>query len=150
MKRRQFLTIGSLSTAALCCGCAAALKREEKMLLTIDDSLAVCGLDCTACNIYQAAKDPAKAEKLAADFRAWRFPEAVPEWFQCQGCRSDRSKHWSDNCQILQCCHDEKGHDVCIQCDEFPCEKLEEWAAGGEKYQQALDRLKNLKEAIAS
>ena len=146
MKRREFLTMGTLSTAALCCGCAALDKmRGKDTMLVIDDSLAVCGLDCSACNIYQAARDPAKAEKLAVDFRAWGYEDARPEWFQCQGCRGDRSKHWSDSCQILKCCFDERGHDVCIQCAEFPCEKLEEWEAGGERYQQALDRLKSLR-----
>jgi len=113
-------------------------------MVQVDDSLAVCGLDCTACDIYQAARDPTVAEKLTEDFRKSGHPDARPDWFQCQGCRGDRSKHWSSSCDILQCCVDDRNLQVCVQCEEFPCEKLEKWTAKGEKYQNALNRLKSM------
>jgi hypothetical protein len=42
----------------------------------------------------------------------------------CNGCGSEdraqkRISKWG--CRIRRCCFDERDHDVCVQCDEFPC-----------------------------
>lgn len=106
-------------------------------------SIAVCGLDCAnECDIYQAAHDPAAAQRLVERFRARGRADAKVEWFQCQGCRGERSKCWSDDCWIWQCCVAERKLASCAQCAGFPCDRLVEWAAGSERYTRALERLR--------
>jgi len=109
-----------------------------------DHLLAPCGLDCGACDIYQAAHDPAAAERLAEAFRAEGRADAVPEWFQCQGCLGDRRVHWSADCSILTCCVDEHGLTSCADCDRFACQRLEEWATRSPRYGAALERLRRM------
>jgi len=106
--------------------------------------IAVCGLDCSECNIYKAAADAALAQKIA-DALSRGDSEVTADQIQCAGCRGDRAQHWSADCKILVCCTDEKQLDSCHKCGDFPCPKLEEWAQGSEHYGEALQRLKNMK-----
>ena len=108
-----------------------------------DLTLACCGLDCSACDIYLAHNDPAKAEWLAQEFIKKGRQDACPEWFQCQGCRGPKETHWSADCWILACCTD-KGIDHCAQCAEFPCDRLEEWGRGMTHHGEAVQQLKEL------
>ena len=103
--------------------------------------MAACGIDCTRCNIRRAENDPDQAARLVEDFRSRGHADAKPEWFRCSGCRGDRSQHWSDSCELLRCCVDQKGLTTCNQCTEFPCEKLVAWAGKNSRYSKALNRL---------
>lgn len=106
--------------------------------------VAVCGLDCGECDIHQASNNPEIARQIVDWFKKERDIEVKLEDIRCLGCRGDRTKHWSPDCWILKCCVDEKGLEFCSQCDDFPCEKLIEWAKGSEKYGDALNRLKGM------
>lgn len=107
--------------------------------------IAICGLDCAnECDIYRAAHDPAVARRLVERFQARGRADSEAEWFQCQGCRGDRSKCWSGDCWIWQCCAGERRLASCAQCAEFPCARLAAWAAGSERYTRALERLKGM------
>ena len=80
--------------------------------------IAVCGLDCVnECGLL---------------------------YKRCDGCRGDRAKHWSASCWILKCCVDDKGLEFCNKCEDFPCQKLEEWAGKSSRYTVALNRLKDM------
>lgn len=118
---------------------------------------AVCGLICSACNIYQASHGDIKAaEGLANWFKdmGWMDKDKTVEDFvamgpHCTGCLGSRDTHWSNKCWILKCCVDDKGLDSCAKCEEFPCEKLVEWAAQNERYTAALKRLRELNAKLA-
>ncbi len=103
--------------------------------------IACCGLDCSTCGIRLAENDPERAGRLTREFRANGFTDAQPEWFRCDSCRGDRSKHWSENCWILKCCVDDRGLKYCSQCEDFACARLEEWAEKNDRYRKALNRL---------
>ncbi len=107
----------------------------------MDDNamLAPCGIDCSECEIFVAARDPAAAEHLAEQWRSWN-PKAEASWFRCQGCRGDRSVRWTEDCAIAACA-EEKGIRFCSECGEFPCKRLEDWAAAYPHHQKAFDRL---------
>ncbi len=107
-------------------------------------AIAVCGLDCAECDIFQAARDPALAERLVERFKARGRTDATPAWFQCQGCRGDRARCWSDDCWIWQCCVAGRQLDSCARCADFPCSKLAGWAAGSARYTRALECLRAL------
>lgn len=107
--------------------------------------IAVCGLECGKCDIFQASNSPEIAQQIAEWFKKERDTEVKMEDIRCSGCRGDREKHWSPDCDILTCCVDEKGLEFCCECDSFACEKLEEWARGSKRYQEALNRLKKMR-----
>ena len=115
------------------------------------------GLLCNNCPILKASLgDVEAAESLASWWKheGWMdenegAAEVLAKGPHCLGCHGDRSTHWSANCWILQCCVDEKGHDFCYECDDFPCERLIKWSTENEGYTEAFNRLKSHKEAAA-
>lgn len=115
------------------------------------EMMAVCGLDCGRCPIRRFPTDPDAAEGVIKWYRdmGWLeedegVAEAVERTMYCTGCHGDRTVHWSADCWILQCCVDDRGLQFCYQCEEFPCERLEEWATQNEGYAEALQRLRRI------
>jgi len=116
--------------------------------------LTPCGLDCGVCLIRKLPFDSKAAKSTVAWYKemGWLKPEegakeAVARRMYCKGCRSDRTDvHWSANCFILACCVDEKGHEFCYQCVDFPCQQLQDWAKEGEHHREALENLQRMKE----
>jgi hypothetical protein len=114
--------------------------------------MGVCGMDCGSCDIRLAPTDPDAAEVVLAWFRKMEWleedegiAEVVERGMVCQGCRGDRSLHWSPDCALLQCCVDEKGLTHCAQCDEFVCDRLEAFATDGQAHhREAVERLKKI------
>lgn len=107
--------------------------------------IAVCGLNCEKCDIYETTNNPEIAKKIADWFKKEMDREVKIEDIHCLGCRGDRTKHWSPDCWILKCCVDKKGLEFCYECDDFPCNNLNKWAKGSKRYSQALERLKKMK-----
>ncbi|MFW6117461.1 MAG: DUF3795 domain-containing protein [Thermoproteota archaeon] len=118
-----------------------------------EEMIAVCGLNCGSCDLRKAPEDSEAAERVVAWFRreGWLkqdegMEEVIQRGMYCKGCRGDQSVHWSPECWMLKCCVDQKGHQFCYQCKDFPCKRLSERAQQNEGYRRALDRLKKLKE----
>jgi hypothetical protein len=117
--------------------------------------MAVCGLDCGACDIRRVLTDPEAAERVVAWFhkKEWLeedegVKEIIERGMYCKGCRGDRSLHWSPDCPLLICCVDEKHLDHCSQCAEFVCEKLEAFANDGRRHHRdAVERLRRIAES---
>lgn len=107
--------------------------------------IACCGLDCHTCEIGQAAKDPALAEKLAEAWRREGYEKAEPGWFRCPGCMGPDEGHWSADCAIRACCR-ERQIANCSECSGFCCEKLERFAGEYDHHTRAVDRLRALRE----
>ena len=114
--------------------------------------IAACGIDCTDCDIRNITCDAGAAQRITDWFHkmGWikadeGLNEIVQRGMYCKGCRGDRSVHWSADCEILKCCVDEKGLTNCSECADFPCQRLTEWAATGQKYTNALNRLHQIK-----
>lgn len=117
-----------------------------------DEMPAACGLDCGTCRLRLAPTDPDAARFVIDWFRkqGWLaadegMQQVLERKMYCKGCRGDRSIHWSADCRILTCCVDDHGHENCSRCDEFPCDRLIEFAAKNERYAAALDRLRDLR-----
>ena len=86
--------------------------------------LAPCGIICTDCAIYKAAKDKEMAEKLAERWRSAGHKNATPDRFECRGCFGNEKFLWTDDCRIRKCCLKIKRLNNCSLCDEFPCELI--------------------------
>ena len=109
--------------------------------------IAVCGLMCHQCDIFQASSDPVRAQQIADWFKKERGEDVRIEEIRCSGCRGDRTQHWSPDCWIRECCVNKKGLEFCCECEDFPCEKLNEWAEENEGYGEAVNRLKEMKDS---
>lgn len=107
--------------------------------------LAPCGIDCSTCDIFQAARDPAFAQRLAETLSAGGASHAEASWFQCKGCWGDRSVCWSDDCAIYRCCVEERHLASCSECADFPCTELQTWAGEYTNHRAAYARLKELR-----
>ncbi len=113
--------------------------------------MAVCGLDCGDCDIRLLPTDAEAAQRVVAWFKEMGWlaksegvAEALERGMYCCGCRADRALHWSPDCWILHCCVDEKGLASCYQCQDFPCQRLSDWATQNASYAQALARLQSI------
>ncbi len=49
------------------------------------------------------------------------------EQMHCPGCLAISKPFWADACPVKSCCED-KGHDHCGQCPQFPCNTLTAFA----------------------
>jgi hypothetical protein len=74
-------------------------------------TIAVCGLDCSVCDIRRVPSDAAAAQRVVAWFRdqGWLAQDEgvtaiIQRSMYCKGCRDDRSVHWSPECWILGPC----------------------------------------------
>jgi len=94
-------------------------QRRKSPADTTDWDISVCGLNCARCKMVEKG--------------------------ECQRCRGPRDKHWSPDCKFLPCATD-KGHRYCFECDEFPCQRLQAFAADGhEHHRLAVENMKAMR-----
>jgi hypothetical protein len=94
----------------------------------IDDTdewdIAVCGLNCAQCPIYQAHKNKDRAwQTRIGKSIVGENTDIKPETITCDRCRGSLEMHWSRECN-LRMCVEEKGYTYCYEYDEFVWEKL--------------------------
>jgi len=90
--------------------------------------LAYCGMDCGICPVYRAtqADDDAAREK-AASFFSKLFNTDIPlQAINCDGCTAITGKLFGhcDSCEVRACAR-ARDLDICAQCPEYSCEKLD-------------------------
>lgn len=118
----------------------------ELSLFQMKLEVAACGLTCESCDMLLATEDNALAQKIVDWFKEELGEDVDPGDIHCGGCLGDRKIHWSPDCWIMLCCVDAKGLEHCYECGDFPCEKLEEWAAQNDRYGEALQRLREFEQ----
>jgi len=69
--------------------------------------------------------------------------EEKPENLKCDGCKTDVNYHHCADCGIKKC-NLEKGYDNCSECDDFPCEKIQEF--NDDDYEHHSVVIRNLNE----
>lgn len=79
-----------------------------------------CGLYCGVCGVYIAHRDGNEKfkERLAGLY------SVKPEDVRCRGCYSDDLFFYCQTCPIKECTG-RKGIEGCHQCDDFPCDLIE-------------------------
>jgi hypothetical protein len=100
------------------------------------DFVAPCGLYCGVCAIYIAHRDSNQRfkERLLSLYKGGvpgkgTLPNSENlsiEDIQCDGCLSDNAFIYCQHCAIRDCTK-EKGYTGCHECDEFPCQYIEDF-----------------------
>ena len=83
-----------------------------------EEMIAPCGLDCGVCEAYLSKENPAIRDFLISK----GFPEKD---LPCTGCRNREGAIPITNepCCTYECAK-KKGHQLCSECLEFPCNKI--------------------------
>ncbi|MFX0069748.1 MAG: DUF3795 domain-containing protein [Candidatus Hermodarchaeota archaeon] len=95
--------------------------------------LAPCGLYCGICGVHIAYKDNDSKlkQELLPRFKVWGANTV--EDIACEGCLSEGAVFpFCQTCTIKDCVK-RKNLEGCRQCDEFPCEIIENWPSQGGK-----------------
>ncbi|MEW6350828.1 MAG: DUF3795 domain-containing protein [Thermodesulfobacteriota bacterium] len=91
--------------------------------------IAYCGLDCERCEAFIATKndDDALREKVAKEWSALYGTTITADAINCTGCLSNGIKtYYCEHMCPIRPCAKEKGLATCAQCDDFPCNQLQE------------------------
>ena len=91
--------------------------------MEVKKSLAApCGLYCGVCGIYIAHRD----DNVKFKERLTTVYNVPVEEIACKGCLSDEVFFHCRQCPIKSC-NERKGIEGCHQCDEFPCQLIEDF-----------------------
>ena len=110
------------------------------------DLIAICGLDCSQCEAYQAtqADDPAWKQRVVERWKAeynvdWGIAAAT-----CDSCTAVSGRWCAHcyNCEIRRCGL-ERGVANCAACPDFACEKLERFFGEVPDARAKLDSLRS-------
>ena len=92
--------------------------------------LAPCGLYCGVCGVYYATRDNNDKflEKLLGFYQSKiaGLESLTIENLKCNGCLSDKTSFFCSACAIKDCTR-EKEFAGCHECDEFPCNLIEQF-----------------------
>lgn len=101
------------------------------------DFAAPCGLYCGVCAIFIAHRDNNQKlkEKLVSLYQGGTpgkgllpgSEDLTPDDIKCGGCLSDDTFFHCKQCEIRKCTK-EKGYTGCHQCDEFPCQNIDNFS----------------------
>jgi len=93
--------------------------------------LAPCGLYCGVCGVYYATRDDnVKFMERLVDFYKSSNPEReniTIDKIKCEGCLSDTKSIFCATCSIRSCTR-EKGYQGCHECDDFPCQHIDNFS----------------------
>ncbi len=91
--------------------------------------IGACGLICSDCEAYKATvtNDDELRRTTSKNWSKVYGADILPEHINCLGCMQDSVKigHCSD-CKMRECVVS-KGYENCSECDEYPCEMMEEF-----------------------
>jgi len=111
--------------------------------------IAYCGLVCQGCPIYWVTREPveAKKEKMKAEIvRICKEHYGYGEDFtienvtDCDGCRTEGGRLFSgcEKCEIRKCAR-KRELENCAYCDEYACEKLQQFFVNDPSAESRLD-----------
>ena len=112
----------------------------------MNQMIAYCGLVCTECPAYVAtrADDRAALEQVAAKWREeFDAPEITADSVLCDGCLGTTGRkfgHCSD-CEIRACAM-EKTVANCAHCNDYACDKLNQFFGFVPEAQTRLDGIR--------
>ena len=116
----------------------------------MEESLAYCGLICQTCQIYLATREPDKEKKykmradIAREITKHYGGETKSEDVgDCDGCKTEGGRLFSNNDCPMRTCAIEKGIDNCAYCDDYTCEALEKLFTTDPGARERLDKIRS-------
>ena len=108
--------------------------------------IAYCGINCKECPAYIATQnnDDAARAKVAQEWQKMFNPNIKPEDINCDGCTS-KSLRLFQHCKEcgIRLCGIEKKIENCADCQEYTCDKLEDFFKMVPNCRVTLDNIKN-------
>ena len=119
----------------------------------MNEIVAYCGLVCQGCPIYWATRetDESKKVKMKADIvrickEHYGYGEDfTPEYVtDCDGCRTEGGRLFSgcEKCEIRKCAR-QRELEYCAYCNEYACEKLQQFFVNDPNAKTRLDVIKS-------
>ena len=115
----------------------------------MEDNVSYCGLVCETCPIYLATReqDPKKKQEMRVDIaqqiKEHYGQETGPEEVgDCNGCKAETESMYCAGCEIRTCAA-EKGVENCAHCDEYACDKLQDFFTSDPQAKERLDAIRN-------
>ena len=108
------------------------------------DMIAFCGLDCSECDAYKATQtDNSKLKAQIAE----RWSKELGMSFTddditCDGCKSERLSGWCQKVCAIRPCAEERGANTCAHCDEYICDKLDDFLGSESTARETLDAIR--------
>ena len=106
--------------------------------------IGACGINCADCGARKAtiANDDAQRKTVAAEWSKAYEADLSIESINCTGCREEGVKfaHCAE-CEIRECA-DDMGIENCSECDEYPCEEMEQFLEHVPEAKANLDELR--------
>ncbi len=112
------------------------------------DLIAVCGIDCTKCEAYQASQinDTEALKNVALHWQeTYHLPTLSVEYVTCDGCLSDTGR-LSGHCYEcdIRACGISRDVPNCAYCDDFEsCTKLERFLQFAPELRQSLEEIRH-------
>jgi len=111
----------------------------------MDKMIGFCGIICTECPAFLATqKDDDKERERVAKLWSGEFNAKIkPDDINCDGCLEEAGRLFS-HCKVckIRKCGLEKGVTNCAYCDDFICEKLDEFLKMVPEAKQTLEEIK--------
>ncbi|MBN1664168.1 MAG: DUF3795 domain-containing protein [Deltaproteobacteria bacterium] len=106
---------------------------------------AYCGLNCTECATLIATRedDDEKRKKVAAEWSKLYQAPLKPEEMYCDGCLSTNGRLFR-HCAVcdIRICGLKKAVANCAHCDDYACDKLNNFFALAPQTKDALDQIR--------
>jgi hypothetical protein len=118
--------------------------------MSLTEELSYCGLVCSSCPIFLAAREPdatKKHEMIEEIIRACKQFYGVDykngDINECDGCKANTGKLFfgCKDCKIRACAI-QKEIQNCAYCNEYPCAKLEETFKNEQAAKTRLDQIR--------
>ena len=113
-------------------------------------SIAYCGLLCETCLIYLATKEANNEEKIRIRLEVikiciekYQLNYRIAEIKDCDGCQTEGGRLFPPcyQCGIRRCAK-RKSLETCAQCNDYPCQQLDDFFAKEREAKIRLDELK--------
>jgi hypothetical protein len=112
----------------------------------MEEIIGFCGITCTECKGYIATKndDNNLRKEIAEEWSKQFGSDIKPEDINCDGCMSVDGRHigYCHICEIRKCGQEKKVTN-CAYCDEYSCEKLDNFHKMATDAKITLEHIKN-------
>jgi hypothetical protein len=112
----------------------------------MDKLIACCGIECSNCDAYIATKnnDSALREKTAENWSKMNSADIKASDINCLGCNSNVLFPYCLECGIRKC-NAERAQENCSKCNDYSCEKINDFFKAVPDAKNTLDGLRNSK-----